>query len=308
MSIHAKLMQKNGFIALKLARELMTVKTGDRIGTVQEYSQKYGTGRGTVQSAFKLLCSYNAIQLEPHGHLGTFVSDIDYKILWDFTGFGTIMGVMPLPYSKLYEGLATGLYKVLKKRNIPFSLAYMRGSVPRLDALVNGHYDFVITSHLAAQHAIKQGTEIDIVLNFGKGTYVTQHATVFSKASYNKIEDGMRIGVDYSSIDHYLLTLAECKNRNVIFKEMAYNQLIPKLQNGQIDAAVWNVDEIIERKISLKYIPVDAGIFQDFDTEAVLVVGKDNFGINNLLSAFISPGKVTNYQRQVVSNRIVPNY
>lgn len=308
MDIKSQLMQKNGLVAIKLARELITMKEGDRINTIAEYSARYETARGTVQSALKLLEDYKAVKIEPRGHLGSFISFTDYEVLWDFTDFGTIMGVMPLPYSKLYEGLATGLYKESENRKFPFSLAYMRGAENRIKALNNRRYDFAVVSKLAAQHSIKNGVGVDIAIQFGKYSYVNEHAIVFSDPFKKSIEDGMRIGVDKSSIDHYLLTLSQCKDKKVEIVDLPYNQVVQKIITSEIDAAIWNVDEIIERKINIRYNALDNNEFNGEDTEAVLVIDKNNYGIKNLLEQFINCNKVRDYQRKVATGEMIPNY
>ncbi|WP_055669598.1 GntR family transcriptional regulator YhfZ [Desnuesiella massiliensis] len=308
MDIKMQLMQKNGLVAIKLARELMTMSEGDRIPTVAAYAEKYGTARGTVQSALKLLEEHRAISLEPRGHLGTFISFMDYKVLWQFTDLGTIMGVMPLPYSKLYEGLATGLYKTMHKKEIPFSLAYMRGAVTRLKALEDARYDFAIVSKLAAKHSMEKGANLDIAVEFGEYSYVNEHALLFADPTKNKIEDGMKIGIDSTSIDHYLLTISQCKEKKVQFIDIPYNQVIMKLENGNIDAAIWNIDEIIERKLEINYQYLDEKIFKREDTEAVIVINKNNYGVRNLLAQFISGQEVIKYQLEVVAGELIPNY
>jgi ABC-type nitrate/sulfonate/bicarbonate transport systems, periplasmic components len=308
MSIKTELMQKNGLVAMKLAREFATMQVGDRISTIAEFSEKYKTARGTVQSAIKLLEQYDAIKLEPRGHLGTFITSMDYKVLWEFTGFSTIMGVMPLPYSKLYEGLATGLYKVAGSNSIPFGLAYMRGAQVRIDALKGGRYDFAIISKLAALHCIENGMDIDIVVEFGKYTYVNEHAMIFADASKRDFEDGMKVGIDRSSIDHYLMTLKQSEGKKIQLVDLAYNQVISKLKTGQIDAAVWNIDEIIERKLNIKYYPLTSKDFKGEDTVAVMVVNGNNYGIKNLLMHFIDREAVVETQRQVIKEAIIPNY
>lgn len=308
MDIKSQLMQKNGLVAIKLAREFITMQEGERLNTIAEYSAKYETARGTVQSALKLLEDYRAVRIEPRGHLGSFISFIDYKMLWNFTDFGTIMGVMPLPYSKLYEGLATGLYKEAENRRFPFSLAYMRGAQNRIEALNTGRYDFAVVSKLAAGYCIKNGEPIDMVVQFGKLSYVNEHAVVFRSPYKKAIEDGMRIGVDKSSIDHYLLTLSQCKEKKVEIVDLPYNQVVQKIISGEIDAAVWNIDEIKERKINIKYYPLENNLYCGEDTEAVLIINKDNYGIKNLLEQFIDCGKVIDYQKKVVLGEMIPNY
>jgi hypothetical protein len=308
MNIKEQLMQKNGLAAVKLARELITMKEGDRINTIAEYSARYETARGTVQSALKLIEDHRAVSIEARGHLGSFISSINYELLWDFTDFGTIMGVMPLPYSKLYEGLATGLYKESENRKFPFSLAYMRGAENRIKALSQGRYDFAVVSKLAAQHSIKNGSGIDIALQFDKYSYVNEHAIVFSSPSKKTIEHGMRIGVDKSSIDHYLLTLSQCKDKMVEIVDLPYNQVVQKIISCEIDAAVWNVDEIIERQININYYPLENNQFNGEDTEAVLVINRKNYGMKNLLEQFVDCLKVREYQKKVVTGQLIPNY
>ncbi|TDT61330.1 GntR family transcriptional regulator YhfZ [Fonticella tunisiensis] len=308
MSIKTQLLQKNGLVAMKLAREFITMNVGDRISTIAEYSYKYKTARGTVQSAIKLLEEYKAIRLEPRGHLGTFISSIDYEILWEFTDFGTITGVMPLPYSKLYEGLATGLYKVASHKKFPFSIAYMRGAETRIRALKDGRYDFAIVSKLAALYSIKNGVEVDIAVEFGKYSYVNEHVIIFSDSNDNTIKDGMKVGIDKSSIDHYLLTLEQCKGKKVNLIDLSYSQLILKLTTGEIDAAIWNIDEIVERKLDIKHYPLKNNDFNGEDTEAVIVVNKNNYGIKKIFEQFINSEEVLEYQRKVVRGELIPNY
>lgn len=308
MDIKSQLMQKYGLVTIKLAREFITMSVGERINTIAEYSSKYETARGTVQAALKLLEENKAIQVEPRGHLGTFITSINYEVLWEFTDFSTIMGVMPLPYSKLYEGLATGLYKEADNGNFPFSLAYMRGAENRINALSKGRYDFAVVSKLAAQHSISNGSGIDIALQFGKYSYVNEHVMVFSDISKRNIEDGMKIGVDKSSIDHYLLTLAQCKEKNVKIIDLPYNQVVQKLISGEIDAAVWNIDEILERKLNIRYYALEVNNFSGEDTEAVLIINKNNYGIKNLLEQFINCDKVVGYQKRVITGQLIPNY
>jgi DNA-binding transcriptional MocR family regulator len=308
MNIKLQLMQKYGLVTIKLAREFITMTVGDRINTIAEYAAKYETARGTVQAALKLLEENKAVRIEPRGHLGTFITNINYEVLWEYTDFSTIMGVMPLPYSKLYEGLATGLYKEADNGNFPFSLAYMRGAENRIKALSKGRYDFAVVSKLAAQHSIKNGSSIDIALQFGKYSYVNEHVMVFSHTHKKSIEDGMKIGVDKSSIDHYLLTLAQCREKMVEIIDLPYNQVVQKLMTGEIDAAVWNIDEIVERKLNINYYPLEVNNFSGEDTEAVLIINKSNYGIKNLMEQFIDCDKVVEYQRRVITGELIPNY
>lgn len=308
MNVKASLMQKSGIIVMKLAQEFIGMEVGDRIDTVANYSERYETARGTVQSAIKLLQDNKTISLEARGHLGTFITGIDYKKLLEFTDINSIVGVMPLPYSKLYEGLATGLYKTMYKSRIPFNLAYMRGARSRIDALKNDRYDFAIVSKLAAIQSIEDGLDISIIIEFGVFTYVSEHALIFNNPLKKSIEDGMKIGIDKTSTDHSILTLRQCEGKDVELVDLAYNQIISKVISGEIDAAVWNIDEILERKINIKYYPLEKSEINNIDTEAVLVMNSNKRELESFIKRFLSKEEVLMYQKKVFSGEVIPNY
>jgi hypothetical protein len=309
MNIKTSLMQKSGIIVMKLAQEFIGMEVKDRIDTVANYSEKYETARGTVQGAIKLLQDNKAILLEARGHLGTFITSINYKRLLDFTDRNSIVGVMPLPYSKLYEGLATGLYKTMFNSKIPFNLAYMRGARTRIDALKNQRYDFAIVSKLAANQSIEDGVDISIVIEFGLFTYVSEHVLIFNNPLKKSIEDGMKIGIDRTSTDHSILTLKQCEGKNVELIDLAYNQIISRVISGEIDAAVWNIDEIFERKINIKYYPLEKNDLNNIDTEAVLVMMNDSKnGLKSFIKRFLIKEEILAYQKKVITGEVIPSY
>lgn len=135
MDIKSKLMQKMGLMSENLSIEFMQLDMDDRIPTIAELTEKYNTARGTVQTALKILQDYDAIRLESRGHLGTFIKYIDHLKLLEIAGTNSLVGVMPLPYSKRYEGLATGVFNTLNEEGLTVNLAFMRGSNHRLKAL-----------------------------------------------------------------------------------------------------------------------------------------------------------------------------
>lgn len=308
MDVKNKLMQKNGIIAVTLARELLSKDVGDRILTVAQLAEKYSTARGTIQSALKFLQDYEAISLEPRGHLGTFITSINYIKLLDIADIKTILGVMPLPYSKVYEGLATGLYNTLVTSNISVGLAYMRGADTRVEALKEQRYDFAVISKLAAEYYISEGHDIEIIDEFGNFTYVNEHILIFSQGSKNTIEDGMKIGIDYSSLDQVILTKYHCQGKNVEFVPLIYSQILNSILRGEIQAAVWNKDDLQDRNIKVQFKPIDNSIFTYKDTNAAIVANTKNSSFNKLLKKFLNKEKVLDIQKKVINGEIIPNY
>lgn len=291
-----------------LANMMLSIQQGERIPTVQEFSVKIGLARGTIQNALKFLIDQNAIELESRGHLGTFLKKKNMRALFGFAGIDSIVGVMPLPYSKRYEGLATGLITGLENQyDIPMSLAYMRGAQNRIAMLMDGRYDFAIVSQYAAQGIIKNNkAKIRIVKSFGRQSYLANHILLLHDKNANGIRDGMRIGVDKDSVDQMKLTEKVCKDYTVEFVPMNYNNVIDFVVKGKVDAAIWNEDELQDKALDINYIEVNSD--HQADTEAVLVVKRENETMFRLLDEIISVETVLDTQRLVMEDKISPSY
>lgn len=308
MDIKKQLLNKNAFIINHLAKEFMTKEEGDRISTVADYAEKYSLARGTVQSALKFLCELDAVAIDTRGHLGSFLTRIDYMKLLKVTDINFIVGVMPLPYTKRYEGLATGLYNSEFAKKFSLNLAYMRGAINRLESLVQNRYDFAVMSKLAAKYYIGEGYEVDIVVSFGRNSFVSNHALVFTDKDQKKVTDGMRIGIDSTSIDHVLITKRLTEGKKVELFDMPYNVIKRKLSEGELDAGVMTLDEVKGKDINYHTKLVDQVIPDYENTEAVIVVKRDKKEIKKILEKYISKDTVLDIQKEVIDNKIVPNY
>lgn len=306
-----QMMSKNGRVTMLLAREMLSYYQGYRINTVGEYAESFAMGRGTVQAALKFLQETGAIKLESRGHLGTYIDRIDYEKLWSISDLGIIMAVMPLPYSKRYEGLATGFYKTFEKGNIPFSLAFMRGATKRIEALTLGKYNFAIVSKLAALQEIEKSSSIEIIYEFGEGSYVGSHVIIFRDSNSKEITEGMRVALDPTSIDQSILTSYECEGKKVEYVITPYNQIIQRFKNNEIDAAIWNVDEIEEKNLNFNILPFSNPKTKQIDKEdtiAVVVVNKNNAELGEVLKRFINIKEVEEIQKKVINQEIIPIY
>ncbi|AQS56362.1 MAG: GntR family transcriptional regulator [Novibacillus thermophilus] len=309
-SISDRLYTKNGLAARKIAGRLLSVKPGERIPRVSDFASELSLGRGTVQGALRLLEDMGAIDLEARGHLGTFLKSKDDHALWEIAGMSQLVGVMPLPYSRKYEGLATGLLEAFHDLDVPFNLAFMRGSKHRLDALKSGRYDFAVISGLAGELAEDQMEDLHVVKRLGPYSYVSGHEIFFADASETAIRDGMRVGIDYSSADQYMLTSYECRGLAVEFVEVNYMQLIDMLRERKIDAAVWNKDEFRHADL-LGRAPFQSERAQKLSqkvSEAVLVAESENNEVVKQRLADLSVDKVRRVQQKVEEGRMFARY
>jgi len=304
-----QLLTKNGYAIMKIAMELLNYSVGARILRVSDFSEKLKIGRGTVQNALQYIEKEGGIALESRGHLGTFVLKMDRKKLWHLSGLKTVLGTMPLPYSKRYEGLATALYEAFEKADTPFNLAFMRGGETRFAGLLEGRYDFSVSSRFSAEQAIRKYPELMIAIQLGNFTYVGGHTILLRDGIGSQLRDGMKVAVDPSSYDQKRLTDIAFKGYDVQFVEMPYNQLLTKLQHKEIDATVWNEDEVSERYQLLKRIPLALEDKEHLhNTEAVLVFHKDNTALINMIKDIVSVEHIRAVQQAVMNNERAPKY
>lgn len=302
------LYQKLGIAVNRLAQDLLARQEGERIPSISEYQEKLQVSRGTIQNGLSYLKESGAISLVSRGHLGTFIERLDYRRLQECSFNKELIGTMPLPYSSCYQGLATALFSQLSP--YAFNLLYARGAESRLKLLTTGMCQFTVCSRYAAEEAIRCHTDVEIALDLGPGTYLTGHVLIFREAGKTAIESGMRIGYDPGSVDHRHLTEKLCSGvRNVKLVELRAHQTIRAIHSGEIDAGVWNLDDVMESgHRGLNVVPIRQ--FSDFTafTSAVLVIRRGDENIAQLLRQYIQPGSVLEIQAAVRSGQIEADY
>ncbi|SDI75111.1 GntR family transcriptional regulator YhfZ [Natribacillus halophilus] len=304
----AKLYSKNGLAAKQIAGKLVNLDVGQRIPRVTDFVHEFSMGRGTVQGALKLLEEMKAVHLEARGHLGTFIAQMDTQKLLEIAGIGPLIGVMPLPYSRKYEGLATGLVEGFEQQHIRANLAYMRGAGQRIDALKSGRYDFALLSRMAAERVVEEKQGLEVALLFGKDTYVSGHEIFFHDPQARQIETGMKVGIDHTSPDQYLLTEYECEGLDVTFTDVNYMQLFEMLKHGELDAAIWNKDEgrVTQLNRSAFRSPPAKALSQKV-SEAALVVEKDQVETKHRIKQ-LDLQQVKDIQQKVEQGTVHPRY
>ncbi|WP_277631170.1 GntR family transcriptional regulator YhfZ [Atopococcus tabaci] len=300
--------QKTGIAIEQIASDLFLLEVGDRIPNVSTFQEKYALARGTVQNALRYLKEEQAIETISKGHLGTFLVHVDHGKLQHFANADQLKGTMPLPYSKLYEGLATGVYLLFKKQRIKLSMAYIRGSEERIQAVREGVYDFAVTSRFAAENVIQNHPELVIVKAFGKESYLSRHVLLLAEGN-TEIQDGMRIGIDSDSLDHSVLTKTLVKDKRVELVEMPSNQLIYALREKQIDAGIWNYDEIEDKQVGdLHYKDIEEEQYHQAMSEAVVICRADRKMICSICEKYLSTEKIREIQRMIKEGAMTPRY
>ena len=302
------LYQKIGVTIEKLALDLLSKNVGDRIQPISQYQEDFAVSRGTIQNAIRYLEKAGAVNLTHHGHQGTYIAGLDYGKLQENCLRKGLMGIMPLPYSATYEGFATAIYEQLK--DLRFNMAYARGAAGRIDLVVSGAYQFAVSSQYAAEYAIDSGKEIEVVLNFGTGSFLSQHVLLLRDVTMDGIVDGMRVAYDSDSLDQSKITQNLVKGKKVELVGIRTQQTIAALRAGIIDAGVWNYDDILENHHleELKVVFLDASEYNKLFSTAVLLVRKDGGYLKEVLKKYINVKQTMEILEDVRNGRRTPSY
>ena len=293
------LYQKIGVTINSLALSFLSKNEGERIASITQYQEELGVSRGTIQNALNYLKDVHAIQLVSRGHLGTYIEHIDYIKLQECSLVRGLMGIMPFPYSSAYEGFATALYEQLK--NFRFNMAYARGARGRMELVESGAYQFAVCSQYSAQHEIKNGRNIEIALNFGAGSFLSRHVLLLKDTEKNGLEDGMRVAYDKESLDQSQITKSVVGKRKVELVNIRTQQTVNALQDGVIDAGVWNYDDILENHYmdNLKVVFLQKEEYEESFSAAVLVVKRNSRYLQQILEKNISVKETLKIQDEV---------
>ena len=300
---------KKGMVLMMISRELLAYSPGDRIDTIESYTKKFDASRGIVQEVLNILENEKAISRSKRGTLGTYLEHIDYEKLWEFTSWGVLTGVSPLPYTKKHEGIATAIYAQMEKRDIPFHFAYMQGAENRVQGVLQEKYDFAILSKESAIALIEKYDNLSIVMEFEPYSYISGYVLIYKdKEVFNK--ESIKVGRDLHSPDHVKWLEYLTEGREVEFVDLQYTKMVPAIMDGTIDMTIYNKDtieksEIIEG-IEFKDAPINEIIGDE--TRAVLVINNKSYGINNLLKEIINVESINKIQKEVIENIRIPVY
>lgn len=300
---------KNGLAAKKIAKVLIELEEGRKIPRVSDYSDTLSIGRGTVQNALRLLEEMKAIKIEARGHLGTFLMWKDIDVLLEIAGIAPLTGSMPLPYSRKYEGLATGIVEAFESIGKRVNLIYMRGGMNRIEAVRTKRCDYAVVSKMTADALLSKYPNLKILEMLGANSYVSSHKVFLADKKEKEVREGMKVGVDRGSLDQIQLTLVEFRDKNVQIVDVNYMQLFDKLDAKEIDATIWNVDEkkTTQTFKSIEFQSPEAKKLAKSTSEAVIIIDGDRE--EEIREKWtVDKKKILQVQKSVEVGEIIPRY
>lgn len=303
------LLSKHGKSVTELAKLLLHHQIGDRIPAVQQIATDQGLSVGTVQAAISHLQALGFAEFEMRGRLGAFVQTLDYAGLWALAYRRPLIGALPMPYSKRFEGLATGLRAAFEGVRCDLDLRYSRGATARFAWLHGRQCDFAVVSRYAAETAWAHGFDVYPVVALGQDTYTVNQVLVLRGGA---LRDGLRVGIDMHSADHAYMVRLLTKGYRVNFISIDYSTSIDLLLRGEIDATVWTAHD-------LPALPPDVTVINAADLaptdeqaarlgEGVIVVLSDHLPARHALAAVVNVDDLRAVQTAVIEGRRLPAY
>ncbi|MFH8731334.1 MULTISPECIES: GntR family transcriptional regulator YhfZ [unclassified Streptomyces] len=306
-----RFLTRNGLAARQLAVLLLNHEPDTRLPRIRDFAEELGCGNGTVQAALRLLEESGAIETAARGHLGTFLVRSERSILWRLSGLGTLLAAMPLPYSRRYEGLATGLRAAFEEAGTPFAITFMRGAGARTTALLEGKVDLVILSRFAADRLIEEHP-VELVADLGPATYVGAHGLLLREGA-SLDAPGLRVAVDHTSEDQRMLAeRAFARRTDIEWVESSYMQLRDLFAQNLADATVWNLDEV-QGRIGMggEVLPLGDEVTRDLslrNSSAAIIGRTEGAKALSAVRNAVDLSTVTSLQAEVLRGERVPSY
>ncbi|MCI8327469.1 MAG: GntR family transcriptional regulator [Lachnospiraceae bacterium] len=301
--------KKSSLIQMNIARDFYLMHPGDRVPTILEYTEKFSVSRGIVQNAIRQLEEDGCIEIEKRGVKGTFLRQIDSKKLCTHTGWGSLIGTMPLPLSIDLTSLATALGEQLENAAFPFSFAYITGSERRMRALEQMMYDFIVVTRSTALKYLENFDFVRECITLYHCSYASDFVVYFVDPSKHEIENGMRVAVDRTCRDQWELTQRLCSGKQVEYISFPYISFEDLVRKKVADCVIYRFLDNTERKDSdlwkmgLHAEPIQ-GIEPFYNEDAkipVVLVHKENYNIDRLLQKYIDPVQSGSIQQAVCS-------
>lgn len=299
---------RHAYVTRHLARQLMSVRIGERIPTTSETAADLGVGFGTVEKSLTALKEADVIKTRARGQMGTFLLEKDFPKLWTATGNGAVVGLLPIPNSMLFSGLATGLTSWLETASVPFSLNFKNGARSRLSALRGGRADFIMVSKRSALLICDENPDIVSAFELDDLSYYDGHQIV-KHPNLTKPREEWIIGVDPTSFDH----IDFCKKLFPQSKmvDIRYVNLPYAIARGEIDASAVHSRSFVpvEAVSSLVVEPVEDWRQNFHDASAaVALCMHDNIALRSVFAEAENPLLIREAQRSVINGEREPEY
>lgn len=298
-----------GGLQSRLAGYLLQVGEGERIESVRRLAALNRTSVGSVSNALTELGRKGAVRIDRHGRSGSFVGTRSLGILFELAEREPLIIAFTLPTNPRYEGLATALKTLLSQAGLEVYLVFVRGARNRLLALRTKRCHIAVMSVSAADQDCSDKETVS--LRLPPGSWSSDHR-VYYRPLPQESGKPLRVAIDFSSLDHKLLTETEFSDKQVELVPISYVQIHRLLLEGRVDAAIWSADDmedyfeprILSRPISEK----TRCLVGQGDTSAALVTRSSNHSVRAAIRTLLKAEVIAEIQQKVMAGDVLPEY
>ena len=288
-----------------VARALLSLQIGQQLPTTRDLTVKAGAGSGTIQVALQSLEDAGLVVTTAHGRQGRRLVSSKVPALWEASGRGPLTGVMPLPESREFAGLATAISATASMANLPLQLLFRQGGNTRSKYLDSELVDFSVSSEGAARESL----ETRSTLPLGSHTYYAKDSVVVITAKNRKPHPTDRVAIDRNSADHTMLTTAEFPHADLV--DVPYLFIAEAVATGEVDAAVWHRTTssplMTAVGLSIHELSNPDARRDGYSEGAIVWRSKDN-GVERLLRDLIDLDMLRAIQKEVMDGLRVPQF
>lgn len=299
-------MSKRGGVRSGVAARLLAVDPGARVPTTARLAADLGVGYGTVHTALRGLHADGVVRLSTHGHQGTRLLDRDVAALWRASGRGSLVGVLPLPQSREFAGLATAAATLAEKAALPLQLTFRQGARERFALLHEQRVDWVLVSGAAAQEESPRCLAVPLPPH----TYYDRDSVVVVTAAGRVPDPHGRVAIDRHSYDHTALTRAEFPDAGYV--TAAYWWIPDMIAHGEVDAAVWHRTSssslVTATGLAIHPLRGPGPAAGDARHRAAVAYRREDAATAAVLAALFDPQELADVQRRVREREIPPAF
>lgn len=301
--------KKTGLMTTVLARILLVREVGDQSPTIVSCVDEYHVSRGVVQDSFAILENSGCLKVERHGKNGNIITQLDKNKLLQYVNLNPMCASMPVPLNDSLGSLATAVCRCMSNAPVPFTFAFIEGAANRVAALRRMTYDFIFVSGMSAKMYVEQYPELEVAMILNQCLYCNEYLICINSSGAHVPQKGMTIGCDPSCSDQYRLTQQISDQYHLNMVNIPYMSCVDALLAQEVDVIIYRNDPWIAKHPEISTLPVEDQEYSLQDmTVPVILTNRQNYGISDLLNAFLCEEQLRTIQQLVMDHKMRPQY